>query len=93
MFGAKSSERDIPPLAWTECGEGEKRWWETAPAGSEQRRAVVIWLRDLGRVAWWIAEGERTLALGYIDSLVEPDHVVIGRAQRSAAQRWWEILA
>ena len=91
MFGAKSCERVVQPLAWTECGTGAMRWWETSPADTVERRAVVIWLRDLGRVAWWIAEGERTLALGFVDSLDAPGELEIQRAKASAAQRWWEI--
>jgi hypothetical protein len=67
------------------------RWWETSPADTADRRAVVIWLRDLGRVAWWIAEGQRTLALGFVESLDEPSDAEIETAKRSAAQRWWEI--
>lgn len=91
MFGACSRERVVRPLVWTECGAGAMRWWETAPAETVERRAVVIWLRGLGRVAWWIAEGERTLALGFVDSLDEPSEVELEQARASAAQRWWEI--
>ena len=93
LFGAPSFERVVRPLPWTECDAGSMRWWETAPAAAAERRAVVIWLRDLGRVAWWIAEGERTLALGFVDSLTEPSGETIEQAKRSAAQRWWEIYA
>jgi hypothetical protein len=93
LFGLQSRERVVRPLRWTERGVGSMRWWETAPAGTVDRRAVVIWLRDLGRVAWWIAQGERTLVLGFVDSLTEPDDAAIEQAQRSAAQRWWEIAS
>ena len=79
------------PIAGTRRGTTPKCWWETAPDGVEERRAVVIWLPDLARVAWWIAEGEVTLALGYITSLEEPDEAKIERAKHAAAQRWWEI--
>jgi hypothetical protein len=68
-----------------------QRWWETAPAGVEERRAVVIWLRDLGKIAWWIAEGELTLALGFVESLNPPSDALLEQAKCSAAQRWWEI--
>ena len=92
MFSsALKLERAVRPLEWFECEAGAMRWWETAPAGTVERRAVVIWLRDLGRVAWWIAEGELTLALGFVDSLHEPDDATLEQAKRSAAQRWWEI--
>lgn len=88
---SQSAVRAVRPLNWTECGVQAQRWWETAPAGVEKRRAVVIWLRDLGKIAWWIAEGERTLALGFVESLKEPSEEQLDKARRSAAQRWWEI--
>ncbi|WP_205632893.1 hypothetical protein [Enhygromyxa salina] len=83
--------RAVRPLNWTECGVEAQRWWETGPPGVDERRAVVIWLRDLGKVAWWIAEGERTLALGFVESLNPPSEELLEQARRSAAQRWWEI--
>ena len=78
-------------LPWTECGVGSCRWWETAPADAPGPRAVVIWLRDLGRVAWWISDDGVTLALSYVDSLAEPSDEVIDAAKRAAVRRWLEL--
>lgn len=79
-------------LRWTECGAGSFRWWETASAEAGVPRAVVIWLRGLGRIAWWIADGEVTLALAYLDSLEEPSDALIEEAKRAAGRRWLELL-
>src|SRR5690606_13692344 len=61
--GRRDRLREAVALPWTECGVGSFRWWETAPADGPGPRAVVIWLRGLKRVTWWIADGELTLAL------------------------------
>lgn len=89
---APMAERVVRPLNWNERGVESMRWWETAPAEAQVRRAVVIWLRDLGKIAWWISEGEVTLVLGFVESLEVPSETLISRAKRAAAQRWWELL-
>ena len=93
IVGARGAECELRPLVWNECGEASMRWWESDPMGPVERRAVVIWIRELGKVAWWIVQGKRTLALGYIESLHEPGEKQIAAAKRAAAQRWWELLA
>ena len=82
---------DVVALRWTACGVGAFQWWETAPADAPGRRAVVIWLRDLGKVTWWIADGERTLGIGYLASLHEPSDALIEKAKRVAERRWLEL--
>ena len=89
---APTAKRAVRPLKWIEQEAGSQRWWETAPASLGVRRAVVIWLRDLGKIAWWISEVEVTLVLGFVDSLEEPSEALLEQAKRSAAQRWWELL-
>lgn len=90
-FGAQKLVRAVRPLSWTRCDGESTHWWETNPEADQERHAVVFWLRELGKVAWWISEGERTLALGFVDSLDEPSDRQLEQAKRSAAQRWWEI--
>jgi hypothetical protein len=90
--GRRERLLEVIALRWMERGAGSFRWWETAPAEAGVPRAVVIWLRDLGRVAWWIADGELTLALGYFDSLEEPSNAIIEKAKRAAGRRWLELV-
>ena len=82
---------EVEPLAWAKASAGSFYWWETAPVEAPGRRAVVLWLRALGRVTWWIADGDATLALGYLVSLDEPDEELIRYAQRSAERCWTEL--
>ncbi|HLT35155.1 MAG TPA: hypothetical protein VK034_02695 [Enhygromyxa sp.] len=51
----------------------------------------MIWLRSLGRLAWWIADGELTLALAYLESPDEPSDALIEQAKRAASRRWLEL--
>lgn len=90
--GRRDRLLQVVALRWTERGAGSLRWWETAPAEAGVPRAVVIWLRGLGRLAWWIADGEVTLALGYLDSREEPSASLIEQAKRAAGRRWLELL-
>lgn len=77
-------------LQWTECSAGPLRWWETAPAETGPR-AGVIWLRGVGQVTWWIADGDETLAIGSIDSADPPTAGLIAKAKWLAEERWWEL--
>jgi hypothetical protein len=79
-------------LRWTECSIRSFRWWETAPAGGAVPRAVVLWLRRLGRVVWWISDGEVTLAVAYLPSTEEPSEALIEEAKRAAVRRWLELV-
>jgi hypothetical protein len=82
---------EVAPLRWTKRGVGSFYWWETACAEAPGPRAVVLWLRDLAKVTWWIADGEATLGLGYVPSLDEPDEALVEQAKRAAEQHWLEL--
>ena len=88
----RAATRVVRPLDWSERGLAPYRWWEVASAQG-QLRARVIWLREAGKIAWSIYEGERRLALGYVEIEGVPGEVEIEQAKRSAAQRWWELHA
>jgi len=78
-------------VGWSERRAGSLRWWETARSDSGEQRAVVLWIRGLGKVAWWIAVDGVTLGLGYVGSLAEPSMAVIEQAMRAAEERWAEL--
>jgi hypothetical protein len=86
-------ERAVRPLNWSEREGKTVRWWEATAADLPGRRVVVVWLRGLGKVVWQIAEGDRTLALGFVDSLEQPGEEQLAAVKRSAAQWWWELSA
>ena len=77
--GRVDRSKEVVALCWTEGGVGS--FWETAPASAAVRRAVVIWLRELGRVVWWNSEGEATLGIGYVESLDQPSEAVVDEAK------------
>ena len=91
--GRVDRSKEVVALCWAEGGVGSFRWWETAPASAAVRRAVVIWLWELGRVAWWISEGEATLGIGYVESLDQPSEAVVDEAKRAAELRWLELAS
>ncbi len=78
-------------LPWRRRGVGSLRWWETAPADAPGPRAVVIWLRDLGRVTWWISDDGATVALGWVDSIDPPSDELLDKAKGIAMRRWLEL--
>jgi hypothetical protein len=78
-------------LCWTERRIRTFRWWETGPAFGPNPRAVVLWLRGTGRVAWWISDGGITLALVYVPCSGEPSDAIIEGAKRAAVRRWLEL--
>ena len=88
--GYLGAKRAVRPLDWSERGAQPFAWWETTRG---ELTARVTWLGELGKVMWSICEGERTLALGYVESDEAPGEAQIEKAKRSAAQRWWELHA
>lgn len=79
--------RDIATLPRSQAGVGRFVWWETAPGEAPGLHAVVLRRRALGLVTWWIADGDATLAIGYLVSNEEPD----AKPKRAAERRWAEL--
>ena len=75
-------------LSWLERSKDNVRWWETAPPSVGQRRGVLVWLAQLGKLVWWISEGEETLAIGGLESLNPPAPALIERAMQIVEERW-----
>jgi len=87
--GEAAVTRQAPVLlCWIERSNDRISWWETAPPNEAPRRGVLVWLRQLGKLVWWISEADQTLAIGGLESLDPPSPALIERAMQLVEERW-----